>query len=51
MFGVTRELVGDFRRHDAGAPPAVDVKPPWFTLDAAFVMAEGEARLPVPPIK
>jgi len=51
VFGVTRELVGDFRRHDAGAPPAVDVKPPWFTLDAAFVMAEGEARLPVPPIK
>jgi protocatechuate 3,4-dioxygenase beta subunit len=51
VFGVTRALVGDFRRHDGGAPPAADVKAPWFTLDAAFVMAAGEAKLPVPPIK
>ncbi|MBR1123172.1 catechol 1,2-dioxygenase [Bradyrhizobium lablabi] len=51
VFGVTRALVGEFRRHDSGTPPAADVKTPWFTLDAAFVMAAGEAKLPVPPIK
>ncbi len=51
VFGVTRPLVGDFRRHDAGPAPAPDVTSPWYTLDQAFVMAAGEATLPVPPIK
>ncbi len=51
VFGVTSALVGDFKRHDAGAPPAGGVKPPWFTLDASFVMTKGEAKLPVAPIK
>ncbi len=51
VFGVTRALIGDYRRHDAGTPPAGDVAPPWYTLDYKFVMEAGEAKLPVPPIK
>jgi protocatechuate 3,4-dioxygenase beta subunit len=51
VFGVTRPLIGDYRRHDTGAPPATDVKAPWYTLDYKFVMEAGEATLPVPPIK
>jgi protocatechuate 3,4-dioxygenase beta subunit len=51
VFGVTRALIGDYRRHDAGPPPAPDVKAPWYTLEYRFVMEAGEAKLPVPPIK
>jgi catechol 1,2-dioxygenase len=51
VFGVTRALIGDYRRHDAGVPPAPDVKAPWYTLDYTFVMEAGEAKLPTPPIK
>ena len=51
VFGVTRALIGDFRRHGSGAPPAPEVKAPWYTFDYTFVMEAGEAKLPVPPIK
>ena len=51
VFGVTRHLVGKYVRHDTGTPPAPDVTTPWYTLDYAFVMEPGEAKLPVPPIK
>lgn len=51
VFGVTRSLVGDFRRHDAGAAPAADVTAPWYTLAHRFVIEEGEASLPRPPIR
>jgi catechol 1,2-dioxygenase len=52
VFGVTRHLVGNYRRHDAGeTPPAPDVQAPWYTLDYTFVMEPGEAKRPVPPIK
>jgi protocatechuate 3,4-dioxygenase beta subunit len=51
VFGVTRALIGDFRRHDSGTPPAPDVKAPWYTLDYTFVMEAGDAKLPIPPIK
>lgn len=51
VFGVTRALVGDFRRHDNGEPPAKGVTAPWYTLDYRFVMMPGEALLPIPPIK
>ena len=51
VFGVTRTLMGDYRRHDDGEPPALDVTPPWYTLDYTFVMEPGEAQRPVPPIK
>ena len=51
VFGVTRSLVGDFRRHDEGAPPASDVAGPWYTLAHRFVVEPGEAKLPRPPIR
>ncbi|WP_439400037.1 dioxygenase (plasmid) [Bradyrhizobium sp. PMVTL-01] len=51
VFGVTRALVGDYRRHDAGERPAPRVEAPWYTLNYRFVMEAGEAILPKPPIK
>jgi protocatechuate 3,4-dioxygenase beta subunit len=51
VFGVTRALVGDYRRHDQGEPPVTGVRPPWYTLKYRFVMESGEAILPKPPIK
>jgi protocatechuate 3,4-dioxygenase beta subunit len=51
VFGVTRHLVGDYKRHDTGSPPANGMQAPWYTLDYTFVMEAGEAKLPVPPIK
>lgn len=50
VFGVTRHLIGDFRRGQ-GTPPSPDVKGPWYRLDYEFVMEPGEAKLPKPPIK
>ena len=51
VFGVTRALVGDFRRHDGGAAPDGSAGGgPWYSLDYAFTMEPGEARLPRPPI-
>jgi len=51
VFGVTRALVGDYRRHDDGDAPAAGVRAPWYTLTYRFVMEIGEAILPKPPIK
>lgn len=51
VFGVTRALVGAYRRHGEGTPPAPDVEAPWYTLDYTFTMAPGVAERPVPPIK
>ena len=51
VFGVTEALIGDFRKHDSGTPPAPGVAAPWYTLNYTFVMEAGEAKLPVPPIK
>jgi protocatechuate 3,4-dioxygenase beta subunit len=51
VFGVTRALVGDYRRNDEGEPPTPGVKAPWYTLNYRFVMEAGEAILPKPPIK
>lgn len=52
VFGVTRHLIGDYRRHDADeTPPAPDVEAPWYTLEYTFVMHPGEAKRPLPPIK
>jgi protocatechuate 3,4-dioxygenase beta subunit len=51
VFGVTRALVGDYRRHDEGEPPVTDVRATWYTLNYRFVMQTGEAILPKPPIK
>ena len=51
VFGVTKALVGDYRRHETGAPPAPDVTDPWYTLEYTFHMEVGESGLPKPPIK
>jgi protocatechuate 3,4-dioxygenase beta subunit len=52
VFGVTRHLVGNYRRHDTGETPrAPDVGEPWYTLDYTFVMHPGDAKRPLPPIK
>lgn len=45
VFGVTRALVGDFRRVETE-----DGAEAW-ALDHRFVMQPGESKLPVPPIK
>jgi catechol 1,2-dioxygenase len=50
VFGVTRHLIGDFRR-GSGAPPAPEMTGPWYRLDYVFVMEPGEATLPAAPIK
>jgi len=50
QFGVTRHLIGDYIRHDEPCSRAADVKPPWYSLEHSFVMENGAARLPKPPI-
>ncbi|HEU4380499.1 MAG TPA: dioxygenase [Hyphomicrobiaceae bacterium] len=50
VFGVTRRLVGDFRKHTHTAPTA-DVGGEWYSLDYTFVMEPGQSVLPTPPIK
>jgi catechol 1,2-dioxygenase len=50
QFGVTRALIGDYRRHE-GKAPADDVEGEWYSLKQVFVMEPGEARLPRPPIQ
>jgi catechol 1,2-dioxygenase len=51
QFGVTRKLVGNYVRHDAGTAPADDVIGTWYSLDYHFVLEAGEAKLPRPPIR
>lgn len=51
VFGVTRKLMGNYRRHDDREPAWPDVTPPWYALDYTFVMESGEAKRPIPPIK
>jgi catechol 1,2-dioxygenase len=51
QFGVTKALIGDFIRHDEPHPSEPDVTTPWYSLDYSYVMEEGEAVLPRPPIK
>jgi protocatechuate 3,4-dioxygenase beta subunit len=50
VFGVTRALVGGYRRHDGIAAPDGSTDGPWYTLRYGFTMEPGEARLPRPPI-
>jgi catechol 1,2-dioxygenase len=51
QFGDTRALMGDFIRHDTANPRDASVRPPWYSLDYVYVMEQGEAVLPRPPIK
>jgi hydroxyquinol 1,2-dioxygenase len=50
QFGVTAALVGDYVRHEDEPAPAPDLTGPWYSLDTAFVIEPGEAKLPRPPI-
>ncbi|MBV9347342.1 MAG: catechol 1,2-dioxygenase [Pseudolabrys sp.] len=52
QFGVTRALIGDYKKHSAGEKaPASDVTGEWYSLDQTFVMEPGKARLPRAPIQ
>jgi len=51
QFGVTRALVGAYRRHDEPHPTDPSAATPWYTLDHTLTLEPGEARLPKPPIK
>ena len=51
VFGVTRALVGDYKRHESGTPPASNVSGTWRTLDYTFHIEPGSSDLPKPPIK
>ncbi|MFM0739563.1 dioxygenase [Paraburkholderia xenovorans] len=51
VFGVTRALVGKFERHEAGTTPQPEQKVHYCTLECKFVLAEGVATHPMPPIK
>jgi catechol 1,2-dioxygenase len=50
QFGVTRELMGNFVRHDEPHPEQPDMPTPWWSLDYVFVVEPGVAKLPRPPI-
>ena len=49
QFGVTRALIGDYRRHDE--PSTDGFAAPWYSLDQRFVLEPGEARRPMAPIR
>ena len=51
QFGVTRALVGGFRRHDEPHPDDPGAGTPWYSLDYTLTLEPGVAKLPRPPIK
>jgi catechol 1,2-dioxygenase len=51
QFGVTRALIGDFRRHDQPHPADPGAATPWYSLDLTLTLEPGVAKLPRPPIK
>jgi hydroxyquinol 1,2-dioxygenase len=50
QFGVTHHLIGKYVRHDGACPHDPKVKAPWYSLEHKFVMENGTAKLPRPPI-
>ena len=50
QFGVTRALIGNYKRHDQPSPE-LGVAAPWYSLDQHFSLEVGEARRPVAPIR
>jgi hydroxyquinol 1,2-dioxygenase len=51
QFGVTRRLIGDYRRHEGEAAPDIDVGGIWYSLVSEFVLEPGESMLPKAPIQ
>jgi catechol 1,2-dioxygenase len=49
QFGVTRALLGAYRRHDEPAPD-LGFAAPWYSLNQRLVLERGEARRPREPI-
>jgi catechol 1,2-dioxygenase len=49
-FGVHRQLVGRFARHDEGLSPWGNMPAPFCTLSFDFVLERGEQTFPTPPI-
>ena len=52
QFGVTRALVGHYVLHDAAheAAPDPTLRGSWYSLQHSFVIEEGVAALPPPPV-
>jgi hydroxyquinol 1,2-dioxygenase len=50
QFGVTRDVVGNYLRHENEPAPAADVTGPWYSLDFTFTVEPGESKLPRAPI-
>lgn len=50
VFGVTRKLIGDFKKRTDKAPTP-EVSGEWYSLSYTFCMEPGVAGLPTPPIK
>jgi protocatechuate 3,4-dioxygenase beta subunit len=51
VFGVTRNLVARFERHEADTGPNSEMDEAYYTLEYDFVLAEGAPTYPSPPIK
>jgi len=51
QFGVTRNSIGHYVRHENEAAPDSDVTGPWYSMDHTLVLERGESWLPTPPVK
>jgi protocatechuate 3,4-dioxygenase beta subunit len=51
VFGVTRDLIGEFERHEKGKGPHPETQEPYYTLECVFVLGVGVSTYPTPPIK
>lgn len=51
QFGVTRALIGEYKRHEEAKPDDEAAPTPWYSLEYTFTMEPGDSRLPRPPIK
>lgn len=51
VFGVTKALIGHFKRHEEPSPDHAGISPPFYTLEHDFVMEEGVSSFPEPPVK
>lgn len=51
VFGVTKALIGQFKRHDAPSSLHPGTTLPFYTLEYDLVLEEGVPTFPEPPIK
>lgn len=51
VFGVTKALIGHFKRHDTPSSNYPGAALPFYTLEHDFVMEEGIPSFPEPPVK